>query len=297
MATEIRLRAERRLGEMIREQKETVGLNKGGGDQKSDHRVPEKPGDKPTLASQGIDKNLADRARKAAALSDDEFKARVEQAQKQAHWGINRDRAHANILAVSVGANSAMIRDAVKLYIADGAVVADVTFGRGAFWTETDLVRFTLLKSDLNPANGEITRADLRHLPYADASVDVEVLDPPYAYHIQTTHLFSRRFSRGTPNMTLDEIRDLFREGMVEARRVLKPGGLLWVKCKDSTESGAQRWQHVEVYNDALALGFAAKDLFLVISPPPIASFWKRQRSARKAHSYLWIFQKPGAVR
>jgi hypothetical protein len=32
-----------------------AGLNKGGGD----HRVIEKPGAKPTLASQGIDKNLA----------------------------------------------------------------------------------------------------------------------------------------------------------------------------------------------------------------------------------------------
>jgi hypothetical protein len=31
----------------------------GGGDQKSDHRVIEKPGGPPTLAAVGIDKNLA----------------------------------------------------------------------------------------------------------------------------------------------------------------------------------------------------------------------------------------------
>jgi hypothetical protein len=42
-------------------QKETVGLAKGGGDQKSDHRVKEKPGDKPTLASQGIGKTVCGR--------------------------------------------------------------------------------------------------------------------------------------------------------------------------------------------------------------------------------------------
>jgi len=40
---------------MIAAQKATVGFSKGGGDQKSDHRVIEKPGDPPTLAQAGID--------------------------------------------------------------------------------------------------------------------------------------------------------------------------------------------------------------------------------------------------
>jgi hypothetical protein len=75
-AHEIRVRAERRLGEMIKEQKKTVGLNKGG---KSAHRnrVSGKPG-KPTLGSQGIDKNLADRSRKAAAMPAQEFEREIE---------------------------------------------------------------------------------------------------------------------------------------------------------------------------------------------------------------------------
>ncbi|CAN5455200.1 hypothetical protein BH10PSE6_BH10PSE6_47700 [soil metagenome] len=38
-AAEIRIRAERRLGELMAAQKTTVGAAKGGGDQKSDHRV------------------------------------------------------------------------------------------------------------------------------------------------------------------------------------------------------------------------------------------------------------------
>jgi hypothetical protein len=79
-AHEIRLRAERRLGEMMAEQKKAVGLNKGG---KSEHRnrVSKKPG-KPTLACQNIDKNLADRSREAAALSEEKFELKVEQAPK-----------------------------------------------------------------------------------------------------------------------------------------------------------------------------------------------------------------------
>jgi hypothetical protein len=73
----IRMRAERRLGEMIKEQKRTIGLNKGG---TSEHRnrVSKKPG-MPTLASQGIDKNLADRSRKAAAIPEQQFEQKVQE--------------------------------------------------------------------------------------------------------------------------------------------------------------------------------------------------------------------------
>jgi hypothetical protein len=52
----LRLRAERRLGELIAEQRKTAGLNKGGGD----HRVERGPGALPTLLEAGIDKHLAE---------------------------------------------------------------------------------------------------------------------------------------------------------------------------------------------------------------------------------------------
>jgi hypothetical protein len=82
-AAEIRLRAEKRLGEMMQKQWEVVGANRGGGDKRSDHRVSKKPSDSPpTLAEAGIDKNLADRARKAAALSPVKFEEEVQRVRK-----------------------------------------------------------------------------------------------------------------------------------------------------------------------------------------------------------------------
>ena len=76
-AAEIRIRAERRLGELIRQQKETVGLNEGG-------RPPEKTGadvepvyKPPTLADAGIDKKLSSHAQKVAAIPEDEFEGIV----------------------------------------------------------------------------------------------------------------------------------------------------------------------------------------------------------------------------
>jgi hypothetical protein len=73
-AREIRMRAKRRLGELIKEQKKTVGLSAGTrGSKKKGARVD----DKPTLAEAGIDKNLAHAARTEAAKSDQQFEQDV----------------------------------------------------------------------------------------------------------------------------------------------------------------------------------------------------------------------------
>ena len=77
-AAEIRIRAERRLGEMIQAQKKTVGLNVGakGSIVTGTSRGPLKD-DRPTLADAGISKNLSSRAQKLAAVPEDKFEELV----------------------------------------------------------------------------------------------------------------------------------------------------------------------------------------------------------------------------
>ncbi|MEX2176016.1 MAG: hypothetical protein WD872_16760, partial [Pirellulaceae bacterium] len=72
-ATEIRIRAERRLGELIAEQKATAGMNKGAVPGKTGSKGVPVLDDRPTLAAAGIDKHLADRAQKLAAVPEAEF--------------------------------------------------------------------------------------------------------------------------------------------------------------------------------------------------------------------------------
>ena len=71
---EIRMRAERRLGEIIKLQKDTVGLAKGGRPYKNltgrDKRQVEAS---PTLTEIGIDRDLSSRAQKLAAVPEDKF--------------------------------------------------------------------------------------------------------------------------------------------------------------------------------------------------------------------------------
>lgn len=85
-AVAIRMRAERRCGEMMAEQPKA----KGGGDQKSDHRVFEKPGDPITLARAGIDKNLAHRARTFAAMDSETFEELVDEARVAVERGVEK---------------------------------------------------------------------------------------------------------------------------------------------------------------------------------------------------------------
>lgn len=80
-AAEIRIRAERRLGEMIAAQKATVGLSKGaagaGVNQHTPAELRSSVVTAPKLSDAGISKNLSSRAQKLAAVPKEEFEAEV----------------------------------------------------------------------------------------------------------------------------------------------------------------------------------------------------------------------------
>jgi len=83
-ACEIRIRAERRLGEMIRHQKETVGLATGG--QPYQHKptgTHAEPVDRPTLADVGISKKLSSRSQAIANIPECDFEATLAEHREQ----------------------------------------------------------------------------------------------------------------------------------------------------------------------------------------------------------------------
>lgn len=105
-AAEIRIRAERRLGEMIREQKETVGLNHGGRPLKTGSK---KDPVSPSLADAGIDKHLADRARKIAAVPEKQFEGMVSEWRRK----VNTENERVTVSLIKLGSQLDK-RDAMK---------------------------------------------------------------------------------------------------------------------------------------------------------------------------------------
>lgn len=206
------------------------------------------------------------------------------------------------ILSAQICGNAEIFPQILELHVPDGAIIADVTWGKGVFWKNVDLERYQVLGTDISDG------VDCRNTPYHDSSLDCVVFDPPYMEGFfrnngqragSGSHAAIREnYSNGDEVPESGKkyhaaVRDLYERGCSEAFRILKPGGILIVKCMDEVSANKQWLTHVEVINHCEALGFYSKDLFVVIRQnKPSVSRLIKQRHARKNHSYFLIFVK-----
>ncbi len=228
-----------------------------------------------------------------------------------------------------VGNNAELFAEVMALHVPAGSKVADVTFGRGVFWKAIAPGTYDLHSSDIDPAPPSMAgdhplvqghapwthRAglDCWALPFEGESFGCVVLDPPYMegfYRSKPgqragagTHAaFSDSYSDGStydpgedgPKWH-DAVVDMYLRAGLEARRVLRAGGKLIVKCQDEVCAGKQRLTHVEIITGYEDMGFYCKDLFVLVrNNAPGVSRIKQQVHARKNHSYFLVFELPG---
>ncbi len=191
-----------------------------------------------------------------------------------------------------VGHNADQFPQILQLYIPKGSRVADVTFNKGKFWQNGLQDDYDLLRSDLEPLAEEVLKADLQALPYKTESLDALILDPPYA-HSSTAPMkesISSMYNNNSITGGSKQIIDLYYNGMLEARRVLKKGGVLVVKCQDEIEAGKQRWNHIRIFQQAEELGYYAKDLLVLVQKGKPPQRHPYQKHFRKNHSFWWVF-------
>ena len=205
------------------------------------------------------------------------------------------------ILSAYQAPNEDVFPKILELYVPEGSVVADVTYGKGVFWKNVELGRYRLLPSDITGGT------DCRDLPYRDGDLDCVVFDPPYMHSPGGTAYSSHRpyesyyRNNGTGNRTRSKyheaVLELYVDGGREAYRVLRDRGILIVKCQDEICSNRQRFTHVEIMQAYEDMGFIAEDLFVVMrNNRPGVSRMARQVHARKNHSYFLVFWKRGAT-
>jgi hypothetical protein len=221
------------------------------------------------------------------------------------------------VLTAAVSGNAEMFAQIAQLHLPVGSLVADVTYGKGVFWQHVPMGQYQLLFSDIDAKTTTDpihripvqTATDCRDLPYLEGSLDALVLDPPYMeglFRREVSQLagagshqaFRQHYSSGQTSNTTDPkwhdaVLDLYIKAGLEARRVVRIGGMVIVKCQDEVSANKQRLTHVEIITAYESLGFYCKDLFVLVrNNRPNISRLKTQVHGRKNHSYFLVFQK-----
>ncbi|MFB6177842.1 MAG: DNA methyltransferase [Halobaculum sp.] len=244
-------------------------------------------------------------------LSRDEFRIRDETIQTTL---TDEDHDDGLILSAHVAQNAEVFPDVLDLHVQDGASIADVTYGKGVFWKNVDLNRYEVYASDIDAEKSPPgVSVDCRNLPYENNSLDVVVLDPPYAegfFRRNKDQLaggdgsheqFRENYSNGQVLDTNGSkyhqaVLDLYCEAGSEAARVLKDDGTLVVKVQDEVSANTQELTHIQItdfYENEL--GMYTKDLFVVVrSNEPAVSGVQTQVHARKNHSFFMIYEMDG---
>jgi len=215
--------------------------------------------------------------------------------------------------------NDAVFPHILRLYVPEGARIADVTYGQGVFWRRVDTSKYEFHPSDLKRAGvaeGCRGGVDSRRLPYEDSSFDAVVFDPPYMHTPGgTAHNGHQNFENyyanneeqdpqvtrdiweetdGNPPKYHEAVLDLYFRSAREAWRVLRNDGIYIVKCQDEVCTNRQRLTHIEITVELQRYGFVVEDLVVVMrnGKPGVSRILSRQYHARKNHSYFMVYRK-----
>lgn len=186
------------------------------------------------------------------------------------------------VMTATVGNNADLFPVILGMYVQDGAVVADVTYGKGVFWRNVPEGKYQLKATDLQDG------IDFRRLPYEDCTVDALILDPPYM-HGGATVKSSINDCYKNQNTSHESVVRLYAGGILEAARVLKKKGRIIVKTQDEIESGKQRHTHIEIVQMLELFGFLILDTFVLVQKSQPAMRENYQNTARKNHSYAIV--------
>ncbi len=203
------------------------------------------------------------------------------------------------VMSTRVGNNCDSFADILELYVPKGSLVADVTYGKGAFWSTVQEDDYNLLATDLK------TGTDFRNLPYSDSYLDVFVLDPPYmhtpggsTYKEGALSSFEDHYRNNASPSTgpfkyHDAVLRLYLEGIQEAYRCLRNKGLLIVKCQDEICAGQMRMTSMEIIHYLVNNKWTVEDMFVVVAfRRPGVSRMKKQQHSRRNHSVFLVARK-----
>jgi hypothetical protein len=191
------------------------------------------------------------------------------------------------------GSDSELIESMINFYaVIPPEPILDATYNSGRFWTGSTR---KVVSMDIDPRYGTDIIGDNRKMKgVRSMEYGVVVYDPPHVGP-QGRDKSKKRFDVDfgatiecgkKHNWTLSYLYPPF---LKQAKRVLKPDGLLLAKITDMVNNHRSKWPHVDFIRMAEAAGFTVCDLIVKVRTGPMQSNkWKVAHHARKRHCF-WI--------
>ena len=175
--------------------------------------------------------------------------------------------------------------------------ILDATFNHGRFWKGSSR---RVVSMDIDPKYGPMIVGDNRTMEgVRESSFGAVVYDPPHVGP-QGRDKSRKRFDEdfgATVECGKDQgwsLSYLYPPFLEQAKRVLKPRGLLLAKITDMVNCHRSKWPHCDFMRMADEAGFTVCDLIVKVRDGPMRSNkWKTAHHARKRHCF-WIVCRNG---
>jgi hypothetical protein len=195
---------------------------------------------------------------------------------------------------VLLGKDNEALNILLELHAAPNPRIIDCTYNKGRMWQGTS---YSPLRMDINSSFELDLVADFTCMPFADSIFDVIVFDPPHlpthAASFNSSCIWKKRYgiTAGDALRDADHVCGLFKPFLREAKRTLKPEGVVLAKIADLVTNHRYQWQQVEFVNVVREVGMTPCDMLIKCDPVAgnlKSSRWKNVMHLRKSHSY-WI--------
>lgn len=175
--------------------------------------------------------------------------------------------------------------------------ILDSTYNAGRFWKNS---KREVVSMDIDPQHNPMLLRDNRDMHgVSDDSFGAIIFDPPHVGpqgRDKSVKRFDTDFG-ATQECGKEQNWNLsyyYPDFLKEAKRVLKPNGLLFAKITDQVNNHRSKWPHADFMRMAEEAGFTVCDLIVKVRKGPMRSpKWKNAHHARKRHCF-WIICRKG---
>jgi SAM-dependent methyltransferase len=198
--------------------------------------------------------------------------------------------------SVLLGRDNEALEILIALHSRPDPQILDVTHNQGTMWKGT---QFTPTRMDIDPSFDLDIVGDFKDIPVPDESYDIIVFDPPHLPNAAATEksskIWERRYGLTATGREGDNVSSMFLPFLREAKRVLRPDGVVLAKIADLVHNHRYQWQHIHLIEAAWEVGFVACDCLIKRDPNAgnlKSSKWQNPKHLRKSHCYWIVLRK-----